>query len=444
MSTLEQHPTVRRFRQELRTVPPLGVLDAAELKAIARAAGADDVGLVRLARTELDDQRADILRAFPHAKSLISIIGKMNREPIRTPTRSISNLEFHETTDHLNVVARTIVRELQDRGFAALNPAVGFPMEMSKFPGKAWVVSHKPVAVAAGLGRMGIHRNVIHPQFGNFILLDTILLAHDISEEDRPIDYNPCLSCKLCVAACPVGAISPDGAFNFNACMTHNYREFMSGFTDWVATVADSRDGQEYRRRVSESESASMWQSLAFGPNYKAAYCLSVCPAGDEVIAPFLHDRGQFMNDTLKPLQAKEETLYVVPGSDAVEYATRKYPHKPLQYVNGIRPTSIAGFLFGLPLVFQPGASAGLDATYHFTFTGRESATATVVIRDQTVSVTKGEHVGKADLHVIADSATWLRFLAKDANIVWAIVRRKVRVKGPIRLLKAFGNCFPS
>ena len=48
---------------------------------------------------------------------------------------------------------------------------MGFPMEMDRFPGKTWVVSHKPVAVAAGLGQMGIHRNVIHPKFGNFILL---------------------------------------------------------------------------------------------------------------------------------------------------------------------------------------------------------------------------------------------------------------------------------
>jgi hypothetical protein len=29
------------------------------------------------------------------------------------------------------------------------------------------------------------------------------------------------------------------GAFNFSACYTHNYREFMSGFTDWVETVKE-------------------------------------------------------------------------------------------------------------------------------------------------------------------------------------------------------------
>ena len=34
------------------------------------------------------------------------------------------------------------------------------------------------------------------------------------------------------MAACPVGAIAPNGDFNFSACYTHNYREFMGGFTE--------------------------------------------------------------------------------------------------------------------------------------------------------------------------------------------------------------------
>src|SRR2546422_230208 len=139
-----------------------------------------------------------------------------------------------------------------------------------------WVLAHKPVAVAAGLGHMGIHRNVIHPRFGNFILLGTILVDAEISAYSRELNYTPCLECKLCVAACPVGAIGADGAFNFSACYTHNYREFMGGFTDWVEQIAESKDALDYREKVSDPESASMWQSLSFGGNYKAAYCLVV------------------------------------------------------------------------------------------------------------------------------------------------------------------------
>src|SRR5882762_2282177 len=102
--------------------------------------------------------------------------------PIRSPARSVANLEFHHTGDHVNEIARKIVATLEHEGVRAMNPAMGFPMEMDRFPGgKIWVVSHKPVAVAAGLGHMGIHRNVIHPRFGNFILLGTVLIGVEAS-----------------------------------------------------------------------------------------------------------------------------------------------------------------------------------------------------------------------------------------------------------------------
>ncbi len=71
-----------------------------------------------------------------------------------------------------------------------------------------------------------------------------------------------------------------------------------------------------------------MWQSLSFGPNYKTAYCLSVCPAGEDVIGPFLDDRGGFIASTVKPLQQKEETIYVQPNTDAQEYVRKRFPHK--------------------------------------------------------------------------------------------------------------------
>jgi hypothetical protein len=247
------------------------------------------------------------------------------------------------------------------------------------------------------------------------------------------------------VAACPTGAISPDGHFNFAACYTHNYREFMGGFGEWVETVAASGSAAAYRQKVAGAETVSMWQSLSFGANYKAAYCLSVCPAGEDVIGPFLDDRKRFIDQTVKPLRDKSEIIYVAPGTDAEDHVARSFPNKRIKRVaNGLpRQTSIRGFLRALPLVFQRGRSKGLNATYHFTFTGREEAEATIVIRDRTLRVTNGL-AGEPDLHMVADSDTWLRFLRKEASLPWALLRRRIRIKGPPRLLVAFGRCFPS
>ena len=445
---LDEHQTVKRFHEQRSNHPATELpnrLDAAWLRQLCLDCGADDAGLVEIGRPALDDQREDILRFFPPAKTLLSLVCRMNREPIRSWARSVANLEFHHTGDHVNEVARKVVTTLESMGVRAINPAMGFPMEMDRFPGgKIWVVSHKPVAVAAGLGHMGIHRNVIHPKFGNFVLLGTVLIGAEATDYDHPLSYNPCLECKLCVAACPVGAISPEGRFNFSSCQTHNYREFMGGFTDWVEQVASSKNALDYRRRVSDPESASMWQSLGFGPNYKAAYCMSVCPAGEDVIGPYLTDKAGHLRQVVRPLQEKVETIYVVAGSDAEDHVTRRFPNKTVKRVgNGLRARTIPRFLAGLRFTFQPGKAAKLNAVYQFTFTGKEQKQATVTIRNGALQVQDG-HQGKADLHLTADSETWLGFLAKERSLLWALLRRRIRFRGSPKLLIAFGKCFPS
>jgi ferredoxin len=421
------------------------VLDAAWLRQLCLDAGADDVGFVELERPALAEERAHIERTFPRTRSLISFVLRMNRDNVRSPARSVANTEFHHTGDEVNGVARRITAALERAGIRALNPPMAFPMEADRWmTERMWVVAHKPVAVAAGMGRMGIHRNVIHPRFGNFILLGTILVGAEVNAYSRELDYNPCLECKLCVAACPVGAIGADGVFNFTSCYTHNYREFMGGFADWVENIADSRDGKDYRRRVKDSESVSLWQSLGFGPNYKAAYCMAVCPAGEDVIGPYLASKKDFADEVMRPLQAKREPVYVVRGSDAETHVQKRYPHKTVRLVrSSLRPRSVAALLQGMKVSFQRHAAGKLDAIYHFVFTGSEPAEVTVTIRAGKLAVEDGLR-GKPNFKVTADSERWLEYLAGERNLVWALVMRRIRLQGNPKWLLAFKRCFPS
>jgi epoxyqueuosine reductase QueG len=420
------------------------VLSASELLALARDCGADDCGIVSIENEALSGERVHIAKAFPAARSLLSIVGRTHREPIRSPARSVANLEFHREGHEIDEIARRIVRRLEDMGIQALNPAMAFPMEMEKFPERGWIVSHKRVAEAAGLGRMGIHRSLIHPKFGSFVLLGTVLIALDFEEQSRPLDFNPCLECKLCVAACPIGALKPDGYFDFSACLNHNYQQFMGGFVNFVEDIAGSRSVSEYRNKVSYSETVTRWQSLSYGPNYNAAYCIAVCPAGEDVISPYIADKRSHMQAVFDPLTRKAETVYVSKGSDAADHAARRFPHKTIRWVRSAgRVTSIRGFLFGMTLTFQPGKAAGLDAVYCFTFTGAQAAKATAIIKDQRLKVLEG-HQGQPDLQVIADGNTWLRFLNKEVSIFRCLVSRSIKLKGSPRLLLAFGKCFPS
>lgn len=447
---IEDHPTVKLVRSrnaDQATAAALSRIDADWLRRLALDSGADDAGTVEIGRPALDFQRDELLHHYPWAKTLLSYVVRMNREPVRSPARSVANIEFHRTGDSVEEVGRHIVRKLESIGIRAVNPAMAFPQEMQQFPNSSiWVVSHKPIAIAAGLGHMGLNRLVLHPKFGAFILLGTVLVDAELTEHDEPIDYNPCLECGLCVAACPVGAVSPDATFDFSACLTHNYREFMGGFTDWVEQIADSKNALDYRSRVGESETVSMWQSLSHRANYKGAYCMAVCPAGEDVIGSYIENRARHVKEVLRPLLEKEEPLYVVKGSDAEEYARKRWgkTNKTIKPVgNGLRPRSIQGMLQAMPFVFQPKQARDLHATYHFHFTGEEERKATIIIRDGMIRVHEG-HVGSADVRVTADSQAWLGFLAREHSLVWAIVRRKIRVGGSPKLLLAFGRCFPS
>ncbi|KAB1071721.1 SCP2 sterol-binding domain-containing protein [Methylobacterium planeticum] len=437
-----QVPTVRlNVTADQGGVPRLR---SSELLALAQVCGADDCGLVSIEDPALQEDAPFVTKAFPATRTLLALVGRMHREPVRSPARSIANLEFHASGHELDEVARRIVRRLEDAGIRALNPAMAFPMEMDDFPQRAWVVSHKRVAEAAGLGRMGIHRSLIHPRFGSFVLLNTLLVAAEVDEVGAPLDYNPCLSCKLCVAACPVGALKPDGYFDFSACLNHNYQQFMGGFVNFVEDVAESRSAADYRAKHSYAETVTRWQSLSYGPNYNAAYCIAVCPAGEDVIGPYRADKAQHLRAIVDPLKNKTEPVYVVRGSDAADHVARRFPHKRIRFVRqSAHASSVKGFLVGMPLSFQPGKAGDLSAVYHFAFTGREAAQATVVIRNQRIAVSDG-YVDRPDLRITIDGSKWVRFLNREVSLVRLLTTGSLRLWGSPRLLAAFGRCFPS
>lgn len=442
---MNDHPSIKRYNERKSSETPhvrVSKLSAVELREMCLELGANDVGFVEIAHPTLADQKDSILNLYPWTKALICIVGRINRENLRSPARSVASLELHQVEERLNHATHALAAKLDKKGIRAVSPAAGFPMEVDLWPGKMQVISHKPIAEAAGLGKMGLHRNVIHPVFGSFILLNTVLIDVEVDEYSSPLDYNPCLNCKLCSAVCPTGAIGTDGCFNSINCLTHTYRELLGGFSDWVESIADSKNSIEYRSKVSDSDTISKWQSLAFGPCYKSVYCMAVCPAGDDVLPQYLNDKKNFIETVVKPLQQKAETIYVLPESDAESYVFKKFPHKKIKRVgNWIRPPSIAAFLSLMTLAFQRNKSEGLCATYHFKFRGDEQAEATVIIKDKTIQVKQG-HIGIPDVQVDADAKAWLRVLHKETPVLKEIIFRRIRVKGSLKLFKAFDECF--
>jgi len=428
---------VKHPRPASTAVFPKPPLSARDLLKLCLEEGADDAGFVDIGRPGLDGERPGLRKIYPRVQSLISLVQVMNRENLQSPERYPANDEFHHTIHQLTETARRILKRLNKMGVRGVVPTVGFPLDMDRWGEiKIWDVSHKIIAEEAGLGRMGKNRNVIHPRFGNFILLETILIDRAIDLPNQPIDYNPCLTCNLCVAACPVGAISPAGDFDVSACLTHNYREFLGGFQDWVASLVSAKNPEAYSERFGDEETVSMWQSLAFGPNYKSAYCMAVCPAGEEVLPLFQDDRRRYIEEIVAPLKNRVEPVYVKLGSPA-EMAARKNPNKHIRPVRTFaRPATFTGFLRAVSLAFNPLKAEGLNAVYHFKIEGEPASKATVAVKAGRVNVAKGLR-GQADLTIHADEATWIKIVRGELSPVRALLTRRLRLKGPVRLLTA-------
>jgi epoxyqueuosine reductase QueG len=305
---------------------------AADLRRICLDAGADDVGFVDIDREALQKEKEGIFKVYPLAQSVISVIKVMNRENLQSTARYVSSDEYHTVGDEFAGIGRGILRRLNKLGIRGVVPTKSWPMDLNRWPGKIWDISHKILAVEAGLGQMGLNRIVLHPKYGAFVQLGSILIDAELDDYSRPLAENPCIKCHLCAAVCPTGAITKDAPFDFFACSTHCYRDNMIGFQKWIETIISSKDMAEYRSRYSDSETAFLWQSLMFRISYRCGYCVGVCPAGEEPKEVYLRDKAAYIQQVLKPLQDKAEPVYVITGSKA-EAAAKRNPRKQVKSV---------------------------------------------------------------------------------------------------------------
>jgi len=80
-------------------------------------------------------------------------------------------------------------------------------------------VLEKAFAASAGLGWIGKHGCLIHPDRGSFFFLGEIFTTLDL-QADEPAD-NRCGSCQRCIDACPTGAIVEPGVVDARLCLAY-------------------------------------------------------------------------------------------------------------------------------------------------------------------------------------------------------------------------------
>ena len=172
--------------------------------------GAADVADIRDGFLLADRLKARFPRAVSLGKGLVDdVLDDIEDKP--TP------LYFHhyrQINYFLDRGALLVAAHIKELGFAALPIAAS---QIVDWPLQRAHLSHKHVALRAGLGWIGRNNLLVNKELGSRFRLVTVLTDMPL-DTDSPVAFG-CGTCRACVAPCPAGAIKerPED-FDHRAC----------------------------------------------------------------------------------------------------------------------------------------------------------------------------------------------------------------------------------
>ncbi len=145
--------------------------------------------------------------------------------------------------EQLDWVAGDLANLLEDQGYASCPVAANF---FYNFHLGEPQLTHRYVAMAAGLGRVGWSGHLISPRFGSGVKLVSVVTEAELSP-DPMLDEELCKRCMACVRACPSGAIHPTNTLTFEiAGKTYEQGYFSKLRCLWACSGLTRGDGNEY------------------------------------------------------------------------------------------------------------------------------------------------------------------------------------------------------
>ena len=198
----------------------------------ARALGAHLVGIAPVERLNGAPPELHPRRLLPETQTLISMAFRIARGVQQVHLRGISPMPFSRFAglaprERLDDMALDLANFLEDQGFVSLPVPANAYYFQEKGVGE---ISHKHVAMAAGLGRLGRGGFLVTPEYGGAVQLVTVLTTAPL-EPDPMSDEDPCVGCvQPCVAVCPVQALRPDR----DRVMTMAGKEYRYGWLSYL------------------------------------------------------------------------------------------------------------------------------------------------------------------------------------------------------------------
>ena len=173
------------------------------------------------------DKRANPAKFLKSARSIICL--GLNYTPPKTqkqtaiPPAPMGTVANYARYEDYHIFIKKRLRELTDFIASVAGTSFRFKACVDSAP-----LAERTFAARAGLGFIGKNRMLINPNLGPQIFLAEIVTSLRLPT-DEPLKTS-CSNCSKCLAACPTGALRPDGHFDASKCISYLTVEYKDEF----------------------------------------------------------------------------------------------------------------------------------------------------------------------------------------------------------------------
>ncbi len=192
------------------------------VKEIAMCLGAKSVGIATTETLSEGPPSADIRYVLPGARSAISYLLPLNQDHIepylKKKDRRSYELDNIRTSTLVSGISMEIADYLIQKGFPSAPQAANIVYRTDTPNGpldEKPPVSHRYLAVRSGIGHFGLSGNIITKEDGASVILGSVITEAEFTPtKPLPPEENYCDGCRLCMASCASGYMSPDETIN--------------------------------------------------------------------------------------------------------------------------------------------------------------------------------------------------------------------------------------
>jgi epoxyqueuosine reductase len=309
-------------------------LTAANIKAKARALGADLVGIADGATLERhppdprDPRRPSDITDLDGGRVIV-LAKRVSRGSARIAAWNDRHKYYNDelALSRLEEASLELVYWLEDNGYPAIivPPTHVDPWRYDGNPNRhhTTLLSLPHAAVEAGLGTLGLNLQLLTPEFGPRVLLTAVLCSVDVAC-DQKIEAALCLgpSCGRCLKTCPADAVG-HWTRDWPACDRFRSPHGFAQLSEHVTRIIAAPDAAKQKELVRSEDSFNLWQSILRGAGVITGCrrCADVCPVGADYDSMLRDALDMIPEDT----PAKETRLAAMAAGEKAGHVPETY-----------------------------------------------------------------------------------------------------------------------